>query len=622
MTPRSRLSVSIVALVGAVAILLSGLALYGLAEAKFEETYEIARVTSEQVKVYVLQRVSSRAAVPPGANIEEATAAWRDAVRDDPQLNAYLVSTIAGSRSVVEILVAGESGALLATSNPGRGEEVAPPLPDLEAWTRQPAWSKLRQVFGPARDLELRVPLGVGGGETPVLTIRVIVSTALIRDAVTPRIQAIGLVALLCLAASAVLAWFIASFAGRPLERISEMIDMIAEGDTPSAPPPASEDYELASLQSKLALLGEQVRGASRSAHELRGNVEQMLERLQDAVFLFDPDNRLVLASKAAERFLALGRWEVIGRPLSEIFRDSTPLGALVQSASRLGQPLRDHLINVEQPGGSKLHMLVTVELLEDFPDRRRLGTIVTLCDAESRRQLESQLDASYRREAFGRLLQGVAHEIKNPLNSIYTHLQLLQMQLSGGPSEAKEEMEVISREIKTLDRMVVTLLDFTKPLELTFAGTDLVALTQEIGGLMRPLAAEKDVSVEVRHDLPEARIWADRTFLRQAIMNVTVNGVESMRGPGRVCLAVTSDERAVTLSISDEGPGIPEDVREKIFNLYFTTKGKRGSGIGLAMTYRIIQLHDAELDFDTEAGKGTTFRFRFPLPHDGSTAA
>jgi PAS domain S-box-containing protein len=612
MTSRTRLSLSIVALVGVVALLLSGFSLYTLAEARFQETYEIARVTAEQVKSHVVQRVSDRAFVEPGTSVVQAHEAWRNAVKEDPQLVSYLVSSIAGSRSVVEILITGERDLVLATSNTARLENTFAGLPDLEDWIRRPVWDKLRQVLAPARDLELRVPLGAGGSPDPVFTIRVVVSTALIRDAVIPQVRNLAIGGFLSLLLAAALAGVLSRYATRPLERISEMVDRIADSDSASTLRAAPPDPELSSLQSKLALLGEQVRGASRDANQLRGNVERMLEQLQDAVFLFEPGNKLVLASKAAERFLDLGRWEVIGQPLEDVFPDSTSLGALVQSAVRLGQPLRDHLITIDRADGTRMHVLLAVELLQDIPDRRRLGVIVNLQDVETRRQLESQLDASYRREAFGKLLQGVAHEIKNPLNSIYTHLQMLQLQLGDGPPEIQAEMEVISREIKTLDRMVVTLLDFTRPLELTLAETDLVGLAQEIVGLLRPRAAEKGIEVELQHHAPVVDIQADRAFLRQAVMNVAVNAIECMKAAGRVRIGVETDGESARLTIADEGPGIPEEARDKVFHLYFTTKGERGSGIGLAMAYRIAQLHRATLDFTTETGGGTTFRFEF----------
>jgi PAS domain S-box-containing protein len=611
MAPRTRLSLLIVAVVGVVALLLSVLYLYGLAEAKFEDVLELARVSGEQAKTYLLQRVQEGSAQQTFTSLDETKQMWRRLVHEDADLAAFLVGTIASSSSVVEILIADQDGLVLSASNPMRQDRVAPAVPSLLDWRRQRAFIKLYQVLSTARDLELRVPLGVGQASQPTFTIHVVVSSVLLRNAVVPQLKSLALAGLLGLVLAAFLAGLISNRAARPLERLSEMIDLITQGKSAELPP-ASQDRELAAIQSKLELLGEQVRGAAEHASQLRGNVEQLLERLEDAVLLFDRHGKLIMAGKAAERFLGQGRWELMGRSLEEVFPESTPMGALIQASLRVKEPLREHGLEVKLPDGAHTSVLVSVEWFEDYPGHQPLGTMVTLRDAESRQQLESQLDVSYRREALGRILRGVAHEIKNPLNSIHLHLQMLKLEVGEKAPAAQPEIDVISREIKNLDWMVVTLLDFTRPLELKFADIDLVALAREIAGLVGPEAARKGLSVEVEADTEDAVIRADPALLRQAVMNVVVNGLECMGPPGRLTIQIERRTDALLLLVADQGPGIAPEIRDKIFNLYFTTKG-RGSGIGLAMTYRVVELHNGTIDFTSEAGKGTTFRFRFP---------
>lgn len=614
MAPRTRLSLLIVAVVGVVAALLSGLYLQGLAEAKFDGVLELTRVSGEQVKTYLLQRVREGSAQQAFTSLEETKQMWRRLVQQDTGLASFLVATIASSGSVVEILITDDNRVVVSASNPLRLGQTAPGAPSLLEWRRQGAFRKLFQVLSSARDLELRVPLGVGQTDQPVFTIRVVVSSVLLRNAVVPQLENLALVSLLGLVLSAFLAGLISNRAARPLERLAAMIDLISQGKSAAELPPAPQDRELAALQSKLTLLGERVRGAAESASQWRGNVEQLLERLEDAVLLFDRHGKLVMAGKAAERYVAGGRWELIGQPLEEVFPDSTPLGALIQASVRLREPLRGHLLEVRQPDGFQTGVLVSVEWVEDYPARQRTGTMITLRDAASRQQLESQLDVSYRREAFSRILRGVAHEIKNPLNSIHLHLQMLKLEVADKAPEAHSEIEVISREIKNLDRMVVTMLDFTKPLELKFVDTDLVGLAREIAELVRPEAARKGISVETESNTETAVIRADPAFLRQAVMNVVVNGIDCMSQAGRLTIQIERRPDALLLLVTDQGPGIAPEIRDKIFSLYFTTKG-RGSGIGLAMTYRIVELHNATIDFTSEVGKGTTFRFLFPCP-------
>lgn len=609
--PNTRLTIQIVAIVGTTAALLSAVYLDRLFASKLADLLRIAQLSGDQVKNHLIRRVLEQSEDRRRTDLAETKRRWLRLVREDPALAPFLIGTIAGSGAVVEILISYEDGRVIAASNPARLDKPVPPVRNLADWSRQGVWRKLWEVLTSLHDLELRVPLGVAATGDPVFTIHVIVSTVLLRDAVVPELRSLMAVSLLCLLASTVLAALLARIAGRPLERVERLIDQIAQGKAVTELPPRPEDRELAAIESKLALIGQRIRGASQSADELRGRVDQLLARLEDAILLFDRHDRLVLAGGATERLLGLGRWEAIGRSLEELFPPSSPMGALVTAAVEHRQRLSNHRAVLRLPDGSELPLLVGVEVIEEFPSRERRGAIVTLRDAESRRQLESELDVSYRREAIGRLLEGVAHEIKNPLNSISTHVQLLGLELGERAPELRQEIEIIAREIKTLDRMVVTLLDFTRPLELRLDETDLVELAGEIAGLVAPAAAQRGVTVETEAEVAPAIVRADRALLRQAVMNVVLNGIESMQRPGRVRLAVASSDGAYVLSVSDEGCGIPPEIRDKIFNLYFTTKG-RGSGIGLAMTYRVVQLHGAKLDFDSWPGRGTTFRFTF----------
>jgi hypothetical protein len=149
----------------------------------------------------------------------------------------------------------------------------------------------------------------------------------------------------------------------------------------------------------------------------------------------------------------------------------------------------------------------------------------------------------------------------------------------------------------------------------------DLVRLAAELASLVRPEAQRNQIEIEVDCESASAPIRGDRDLLIQAALNVVVNGVEAMKEGGRLTISVSPSHENWTLSVADQGGGIPTEVQEKIYNLYFSTKGK-GSGIGLAMTFRVIQLHGGTIDFATEQGKGTTFHLQFPRFEELETGA
>jgi signal transduction histidine kinase len=205
-----------------------------------------------------------------------------------------------------------------------------------------------------------------------------------------------------------------------------------------------------------------------------------------------------------------------------------------------------------------------------------------------------------------------VAHEVKNPINAIVLHLQLLRNKLAHQEPDTRRHMDIIDTEIRRLDRVVQTLVDFTRPRDLHLEEVDLRRLMEDVAQLAAPDAEQHGVTIQ-RH-MPEQRlaIKVDLDLMKQALLNVVINGVQAMPQGGLLTISARRENNAVVAEIRDEGGGIPQDMHDKIFELYFTTK-KEGSGIGLAQTYQILQWHYGSVDFESAEGTGTIFRFHIP---------
>jgi signal transduction histidine kinase len=137
--------------------------------------------------------------------------------------------------------------------------------------------------------------------------------------------------------------------------------------------------------------------------------------------------------------------------------------------------------------------------------------------------------------------------------------------------------------------------------------------LLGEIVDLARPQAEFAKIRINVVQEAEGVNVLIDRDLLKQAVLNVVVNAIEAMPEGGELRFEASAGEDTAEIRVSDTGAGIPPELRDKIFRLYFTTR-KEGSGIGLAMTFRIVQLHDGTIDFTSEPGKGTTFFIRLPI--------
>jgi signal transduction histidine kinase len=173
--------------------------------------------------------------------------------------------------------------------------------------------------------------------------------------------------------------------------------------------------------------------------------------------------------------------------------------------------------------------------------------------------------------------------------------------------------MDIIDNEIHRLDRVVQILVDFTRPRNLHLEETDLRRVLEDVSLLASPDAAQHGVTLLRKFPNDRLSVKVDIDFMKQAILNIVLNGVQAMPQGGTLTLAAHIEKDVVVTEIRDQGMGIPPEVQEKVFELYFTTKAD-GSGIGLAQAYQILQWHYGSVDFESAEGQGTTFRLRLPL--------
>jgi signal transduction histidine kinase len=202
---------------------------------------------------------------------------------------------------------------------------------------------------------------------------------------------------------------------------------------------------------------------------------------------------------------------------------------------------------------------------------------------------------------------------VKNPINAIVVHLELLKSKLGGASAPAVRHLEVIDAEIHRLDRVVQMLVDFTRPVELQLREQDLRSIVGDVLALAAEELSTHKITLIDRMPPKPLVAHCDADLLKQAALNVIQNGAQAMPEGGKLVVVLEEDRKFAVLRIADEGPGISAEIREKIFDLYFTTK-TGGSGIGLAMTYRILQLHHGSIEVQSKPGRGAEFLLRIPL--------
>ncbi len=608
MTLQAKLTLGSVLLATLLVSFISGMDLGNLMQLEFQGVYDRANLIKGLSMSAVKEALNRRRNVP----LREALG--------DPDLTQKLLNLLTASPGIFSIdMVAAENNEVLASTLKSRVDTITyPPIPDFGPLVKEKGWREMIQVLFSEEPQYYMLQEPLGSGPVIVLYVRVVIHPAFLRPPLTQTFLRHAKVAGFSVLLAVLFTMVFSTVAFRKLGHIGALLDLAARGEFEPEPLPSSKvaTDELSVMASKVTLLGQRLRGAQFEVSNLRGNIDHLLQDLEDAVFVFNREFRLVFASGSVEKFLGRDRAELPGQPFSAVFPPATMLGLLIAQASQTGRPLVNRRVPVTAAGGGGTAVvMLSVDILESIPGGPigGSGILVRLRDPEAQRKINRELQTADRLAAISRISSGVAHEVKNPLNAMLLHVEVARAKLAHGDTDVAPQMEIISREILRLDRVVRTFLDFTRPVELKIANVSMQRLVEEIVELARPQAEAAKISVAVKEEAGGVEVRVDRDLFKQAVLNIVVNAMQAMPNGGELRFESSIGESAAELRISDTGVGIPEELREQIFRLYFSTK-KEGSGIGLAMTFRIVQLHDGTIDFTSDPGKGTTFLIRLPI--------
>jgi len=631
---KTKLVLAISALVFLIAGLVSLLYVHQLVKAAVQQTYDTNLMVARQVRFALQNALESglRDRTVDPNNPGELKELVAETVRNDLQLQAALDSVNRYSATVYDVNIGDSDGVTLLSTNPDNEGKQLPSRPSYEQLLKAGPIRMMTEAFGKPTVLDVAAPLDNNGKR--FATVHVGVHTSLLRAVYQPLLGDAVRLMVFALIVALASAFLLSNLALTPLTEISRQLDRLtAAEEAPDEKKAASKQDVAAQVSTKIEKIGQRMRNVEEVYSALRENLDQILGNLQDGILLFTEDKRAVLVSEAARRFLGIERDGILGRHAREIFPSATVLGRTLRECIDASANLVNEEIRTEN--GRRIQ--ASVDFIHDDETHRGLGALVTLHDLESAEKIESELELSRRMAAIGRLTSGVGHEVKNPINAIVVHLELLKSKLGEAGGPAAKHLEVIDAEIRRLDRVVQTLVDFSRPVELELREQDLRLV---IGDVLALAADELTTRrVLLTSVMPEEPLIAkvDSDLLKQAALNVIQNGAQAMPEGGR--LEVVLEEagsgdagaqpvqdsgpdgtrsarpapKCAVLRIADEGPGIPAEIREKIFDLYFTTKSG-GSGIGLAMTYRILQLHHGSVEVQSIVGRGTEFRLSIPL--------
>ena len=604
---RTKLVFAITAMVVVIACTFAALYISEIVHQRIQETYDVAQLVANQI--FNVARPSLEVDLSSTRidlrNPKQVDDAVQYELQTDSSLNSLLDSILGQSPAIQDVSISSASGQALLHTNPALVGQPVTQRNDWDTVVHSGIRQQLRVVYGPPELYDVRFPLAREG--RPFGEIRVGVSTHFLQNTLQPQIKRALILSGSTILACMLLAAGLSSFALRPLAAINRRLDLISSGKAEPAETPVKRSDEYGTVSTKIERLGRQMRDVKEVFSALKENLDQMMANLQDGVMLFTSDLNVVLVSASAERYIGKPRGEILGRQPSEIFSRNSRLGRAILDAFASRTPLASEEIENEQGRN--------IQIALDFIEERgqRIGALLTLRDAESVHRIEDEIELSRRLSAIGRLTSGVAHEVKNPINAIVVHLEVLRQKMKEIDPDTRRHVDVIGSEIQRLDRVVQTLVDFTRPVELRLSDTDLRKVVEDVATLASPAAERHNVSIERQPSQEALPVRIDVDLVKQAVLNIVLNGLQAMPQGGKLRINSRREGEGALLTIRDQGSGIPENIRDKVFNLYFTTKSG-GSGIGLAMAYRVVQLHHGSVEFTSIVEHGTTFYLRFPL--------
>ena len=476
---KTKLVLAIISLVLLISGLLSLVYVTELLNAAVKQSYDANRMVANQVRLALqnaLETGLKDQKVDPN-NPAELRDLAASAIRDNEALKAVVDSVNRYSLTVYDINIGDSMSRTLVSTNPLNEDKPLPVRPDYSQLLTANPIELMREVFGPPKVFDVVVPLDRNG--EPFVTVHVGARTTLLHAVYQPWIaEAVTLMGF-ALGLALVAAFLLSNLALRPLEEISMQLDYWTSAS------PAAGDVEAAPRQdtpervsTKIEMIGQRMRNVEEVFAALKENLDQFLSNLQDGILLFTADGRAVLVSEAARRFLHVERDQILGLHAREIFDRSTVLGRTLREAFDAGVTVVQEEVLTET--GRRIQ--ASLDFIHDDETRQGLGALVTLHDLESVEEIESELELSRRMAAIGRLTSGVGHEVKNPINAIVVHLELLKNKTRRRQCPAARHLEVIDAEIHRLDRVVQTLVDFSRPVELQLREHD---LRQVIGDVL-----------------------------------------------------------------------------------------------------------------------------------------
>ncbi len=404
-----------------------------------------------------------------------------------------------------------------------------------------------------------------------------------------------------------------------PLPRLQERVAAVARGDLAAKLEPRTDDElgrlaaEFERMVEALAARDVRLREAAEAERLLQRMQEQIVAGLRAAVVVADGEGTVRTVNPAAGPVLGLGP-EHVDRSLEDtgLFARVPPLAEAVRDVARGEERAVLTAAPVASDGAARAVNVLVTPFGTERPESGARSVLVVAEDVTEELRTKSLLIQTERLAAIGRMAAHVTHEVRNPLSSIGLNVEMLEDEVRAAGPEARALLGAIQREIDRLTGITEEYLRLARLPQPRLEPEDPESLVRSVAELLRREMEAAGVRLEVSVDADLPAVAMDEAQIRQALLNLLRNAREAMPESGRVWLDASRDEGGVRIRVRDEGVGIPREERERIFDLFYTTK-EHGSGLGLPLTQQIVVAHGGRIRCEAGPDGGTTFELWLP---------
>lgn len=336
----------------------------------------------------------------------------------------------------------------------------------------------------------------------------------------------------------------------------------------------------------------------------------RIFEDSMDGLILWNDQLQIVDINYSAERIFGLSKDRLLGQSLLDLFN----------TLEEKKQEIMNHIKQVTNIGNHCSSMVIKMidGKVRHFDYSTKRGIIdglnlTVIIDVTEKAEMQEQLRKSDRLNLIGELAAGIAHEIRNPMTALKGFIQLLEPSIK---AQHSLYYDVITSELARMDSIINEFLILAKPQETKFQEKNICQIMREVVDLLSPQAVLYNVQFHTHYEDQLPYVFCEPNQLKKVFINLIKNAIEVMPNGGEIIISINSiNDQYILISIRDKGTGIPKDRIKKLGEPFYTTKEK-GTGLGLMVSYRIIEEHNGRIEVESEEGKGTLFKIRIPINH------